>query len=52
MIQSRTPPEINNPYGPEITNEEVEKAIKRLWKSLGPDDVYGAILNHNSYQAI
>ena len=43
---TRTTLEMNNPYGPEITNEEVEMAIKRLkdGKSPGPDDVHGEIL--------
>ena len=41
-----TPPEINNLYSPEITNDEVKMAIKRLKDGKTPalDDVHGEIL--------
>ncbi|CAG9834929.1 unnamed protein product [Diabrotica balteata] len=44
---AQSPTKINNPYGPEITNEEVTMAIKRIkdGKLPGPDEVHGEILN-------
>ncbi|CAG9827602.1 unnamed protein product [Diabrotica balteata] len=45
---ARSPTDINNPYGPELTKEEVTIAIKQIkdGKSTGPDKVHGKCEEH------